>query len=379
MDKIMRGYWDCEYCGTQHIDGLVDVCPNCGKQKSADVRYYVDDTSTEVSDTELNAAGIIREECDGEHPDWVCPYCNQLNNYADDVCVACGGLKSESECNYQDFNEEPVQEEVKVSGKHAECKEGSEHSSNKLYRLLVMFMSVLILSTLVFSLIPYKEKQTVMGFSWSRTITVENLKTFNESDWYLPSRARLKRTSREFHYYQQVVDHYETKTRQKSRLVQDGYNISYTMRNNGNGTFTQKEHKTPKYKTEYYTETYQAPVYRNRPVYDTKYYYEIDRWVADREYPSSGNDKKPYWSATYVLKKKQRDSSRQEVYYVYYVSDSGKKTKVKARYGEWKNISKGDQYVVTTCRLGIVYDKRVMHQNEVVCLVDSVSLEGVLL
>lgn len=361
MDKIMRGYWDCKYCGTQHIDGLVDVCPNCGKQKSADVRYYVDDTSTEVSDTELNAAGIIREECDGEHPDWVCPYCNQLNNYADDVCVACGGLKSESECNYQDFNEEPTQEEVKVPGKHAECKEGSEHSSNKLYRLFVMFMSVLILSTLVFSLIPYREKQTVMGFSWSRTITVENLKTFNESDWYLPSRARLKRTSREFHYYQQVVDHYETKTRQKSRLVQDGYNISYTMRNNGNGTFTQKEHKTPKYKTEYYTETYQAPVYRNRPVYDTKYYYEIDRWVADMEYPSSGNDKKPYWSTTYVLKKKQRDSSRQEVYYVYYVSDSGKKTKVKVRYGEWKNISKGDQYVVTTCRLGIVYDKRVMH------------------
>lgn len=63
----------------------------------------------------------------------------------------------------------------------------------------------------------------------------------------------------------------------------------------------------------------------------------------------------------FYFKRFKRDRNRQEVYYVYYVSDNDKKTRVKTRYGEWKNISKGDQYVVTTCRLGIVYDKRVMH------------------
>lgn len=27
--RVIKGYWDCIYCGTKHIDGLIDVCPNC--------------------------------------------------------------------------------------------------------------------------------------------------------------------------------------------------------------------------------------------------------------------------------------------------------------------------------------------------------------
>ena len=33
MARIIRGYWDCQYCGKKSIDGLVDTCPGCGRRK----------------------------------------------------------------------------------------------------------------------------------------------------------------------------------------------------------------------------------------------------------------------------------------------------------------------------------------------------------
>ena len=49
---------------------------------------------------ELEEAGISRAECDGKHKDWVCSYCNQLNNWSDETCAACSAPKTESEFEY---------------------------------------------------------------------------------------------------------------------------------------------------------------------------------------------------------------------------------------------------------------------------------------
>lgn len=67
MARIIKGYWRCKYCGTEDIDGLVDRCPNCGKQKSEDVKYYLKDEKVEVTDEGLERAWISRAECNGEH------------------------------------------------------------------------------------------------------------------------------------------------------------------------------------------------------------------------------------------------------------------------------------------------------------------------
>ena len=104
MPRIVKGYWKCDYCGTYDIDGLIDTYPNCGKQKSHNVKYYMKTGIVEyVTPEQLNKAGIKESECDGNHKDWVCPYCEQLNNYSDTTCVACGGSKSESTSEYNDF------------------------------------------------------------------------------------------------------------------------------------------------------------------------------------------------------------------------------------------------------------------------------------
>ena len=103
-DKVVKGYWDCPYCSSKEIDGLVDFCPNCGVHKPKDVKYYLNGNVTTnttysksqvpdsdvLSEKELEKAGISKEECDGKHKEWVCDFCGSLNNWADNVCSSCG-------------------------------------------------------------------------------------------------------------------------------------------------------------------------------------------------------------------------------------------------------------------------------------------------
>ena len=60
------------------------------------------------------------------------------------------------------------------------------------------------------------------------------------------------------YYYESVLDHYESVEVQRSRQVYD--HDEYTYVDNGDGTYREVSH--PVYRTEYYTETEQRPVYR---------------------------------------------------------------------------------------------------------------------
>lgn len=407
-EEIIRAYWDCTFCGTRKIDGLKDVCPNCAKRKSAGTKCYIDDNPEDdvLTESELNAAGITAEECDGQHKEWACAYCGQFNNYADSFCNACGASKEEKTGEYGDFDEDGrLKDEVKdrtdnisaddfkdymfVSGKdngtddyirekmdllHS-ASEYKEETPQELFGLnseaqrnirreclleKIKYMAVPVvlmfglIFLLLFSLWPQKKVMTVTGFEWERNITVEEYKTLDESGWSLPADARLEKSQQEFYGYTQVLDHYETKTREKSRQVIDHYEDHTSYTDNGNGTYTKHTYQTPVYKTEYYTETYQDPVYRDEPVYKTKYYYEIDRWVGIEDYSSSGQNKEPYWNENYELATKQRDTARTEEYSIIYSGKDGE-LRYDAAYDEWMEIELGDEAVITTCRLGIVY------------------------
>ena len=246
--RIIRGYWSCKYCGTADIDGLVDVCPNCGKQKSADVKYYMKQgIAEEVTDTELQKAKIKKEECDGKHKDWICPYCNQLNNYADGVCVACGAEKSEAEFEYgetkmdksetktdvfentlsdetapkDDENDTLVDREdvnsneiVEKSPTNLRDRIMSKIRGNKnMLKISGIIAAVFAVIGLLFFLFqPITKSETVVGFSWERTITIEEERTVEESDWYVPSGGRVYDERQEIRSYKSVLDHYETRT-----------------------------------------------------------------------------------------------------------------------------------------------------------------------
>lgn len=373
-DKIVKGYWDCPYCSSREIDGLVDFCPNCGVHKPKDVKYYLKGNVTTnttysksqvpdsdvLSEKELEKAGISKEECDGKHKEWVCDFCGSLNNWADNVCSSCGSQKDESDTLYggeKKSGEEPKEPQ------HTENSPDKEPLSvwDKIKRSFVknrkaaaiVAVIVAVLSVMFF---PYKKVVTVKSFAWERNISLEEYKTVQESDWNVPAGGRVYDEKTEIKSYVSVVDHYETVWETKTREVFDHNETSTTYSDNGNGTFTEHTTTTPVYRTETYQESHEEPVYRQDPVYATKYYYDIDKWVdTGNDYPSSGKDHKPYWNEDYKpMADNIRDTDRSETYTV--KLDNGK-TQEKS-YSEWKNMKIGDTKEQTTCLVGIVYSEK---------------------
>ena len=358
-DRIVMGYWDCPYCGTNKIKGTLHDCPNCGRQRGKEVRFYMDASNKEyLSDHKVDGA------------DWYCDYCGALNKASLMVCENCASPREESKQDYFSFNKDrqnrrmtDVEASDKIrpkydsndaihkynndrekqtststsNEKHSSVSTSSERLSSfnsntnvwqnmnkyiNIKRVGIMLAIPLFILLLVLIFKPRTNVMTVTDVKWTNTITIEELKTFNEDDWSLPHGARLKYTRSEIREYESVIDHYETVT--KSRQVQDGGHYEYDYSDNGDGTFTEHSHFVPEYKTEYYEE--QEPVYRQEPIYATKYYYEIDRWVFGRNVVTSGSDKSPYWGDV-NLSNKERESNRNTKYTIIGTIKKNKKEK----------------------------------------------------
>ena len=357
------------------------MCPNCGDRKPPDIQYEFGEVDVEITDEELEAAGISKEECDGEHKEWICNYCDRTNNWGDLRCVGCDMPKSEAT---HEYGQTKIENSVKTTARNAKPASSVSSRGTGMTRAFVSpnilesnsqqrkrsgfdFGTIAIPLTIAFLLFlimfafwPIKEEVYVSGFEWERNIAIEELQTFKESGWSAPAGARVYDEKWEFRRYDQVIDHYETKQVRKSRTVQDGYTVSVSYRDNGNGTATRVENKTPKYKTEYYTETVKEPVYKKVEVWDTKYYYEIDRWVSVRESNASGTDKAPYWNTGYSLSDKERDTTKHESYEVLY--DNGDTETLP--FDEWMEVELGDGYVITKNRLGIIYSSKEVGANQ---------------
>ena len=152
-----------------------------------------------------------------------------------------------------------------------------------------------------------------------------------------------------------MLDHYEKKSRQVAEQVLDGYDKSY--RDLGNGQAEVVE--TPRYRTEYRTEYYDEPVYRQVPEYRTKYYYDIGRWKSIYSLDSSGSDHEPYWhrdadslpsSVSNPAYGNKRLGSRQEKYYAIIQDAKKREQKVEYSYADWMATQIGDKISYKTFR-----------------------------
>ena len=43
MGRLVEGVWDCPYCGTDRIRGLLHKCPHCGRQRDNTIKFYLAD------------------------------------------------------------------------------------------------------------------------------------------------------------------------------------------------------------------------------------------------------------------------------------------------------------------------------------------------
>lgn len=398
-------YWKCDKCGSM-LRGDLRNCPNCGAGIANDVKYlmpdnpevqeairsgsvYTRNNTKQFTDEKGNISDIVDEKDYKSGPNWLCPTCGVQNFSDKDTCVSCGASRSEKTYfssdtrpvkglkdadkmykdlhsdNLKNFRKEwNVEKEKRIPDRRIDSSYKKEEPieekisfSDKLSNIwnsffsfifdnwkasLITILSVFFIIFMVWLFWPVERTATVRSFRWDRSIAVDEFTECHESDWSLPSGATLEYTRREIHHYDHVLDHYETKTRQCSRQVQDGYDTSYRDLGNGQVEVVQ----TPRYKTEYYTETYQEAVYRDEPVYRTKYYYEIGRWKTSYYLTTDGNDKNPYWYETDLpttvnnpVYGDDKQGSRYQTYYVTLLNPDEELYEITVDYNTWNNLS----------------------------------------
>lgn len=387
--RRIEGYWTCDYCGTKGIGGLTKTCPNCGHPQSKGLKFDVNGGPKRYLDSET-------AKDYGKGADWVCAYCGSYNRYSDVTCRNCGAGKADADGDYfgrevkvtpkEDYNsehymsEEEQKAETEQQAEEKEVKQmqspwNEEEASDNFHRQsskwdydkldeeksngvksffssinwktalgifggAVAVVAVIMLLVSIFT--PKEYAAQVVDKSWNRSVTIQELRTLDESDWDVPYGGRVYDERQEIRDYDHVIDHYETVEKKVSREEFDYYDYEYY--DNGDGTFD--EEKIPVYKTVYDTEYEDVPVYKDVPIYDTKYYYEIDRWCYDRTETSSGKSTdKPYWPE-FELGYKEREAGKAEKYTVYF----GTKEKTYSKnfsYSEWKEYDIGQKCKIT--------------------------------
>ena len=348
----VEGYWDCQYCGRTEIRGRFKSCPSCGHGRDASVRFYTKEIDeahaitseefqrqtaeadknsrsssanyTTAQEVKSGASLFDRREGQGrgdesdshDATDWYCDYCDSYNPATVDVCRNCGATReSTSGVTYAQtmgqvartydahgnlVSERDLSTRTKPNT-HAKQTTGAakKKSPLRIIPLVILgILAVLLVSCVVSCIFPSTRKITVESFDWERNVAIEQLQTVDDSGWTLPQGARLDHKSEEIREYEQVLDHYETVPYEVSEEVLDHYETYTTTVDNGDGTFDVEEHQEPVYTTEYHTEYREEPVYVSVPIYDTKYYYQIEKWVHERDVPTSGKDHDPYWGET---------------------------------------------------------------------------------
>ncbi len=417
---VMEGAWNCSQCETKGIPAKKTACTLCGDPRNPSLdpeeKPYLPDNARVVTD-----ADELERASNG--PNWNCGYCGHANGATDHVCNEClrpldhddtvagvhtyvsgvaaegvtldkPGQLDEDHINavlagadkLQQLADGPIvmpsrtfdmSELPKNSASHerkvyeATSPVGSITSRLNPTTLIrvgigfVVAMAMIMIGWVTYTQFIRAEAVglTVTSLSWDRQIEVEEYRTLTMTDWTLPADGRVISQNREIRSYKEVLDHYETKTRQVPEQVKTGshqekYACGSTMTDKGNGYFETKttycDRTVDDYATKYHTEYYDSPVYRNDPVYGTKYTYQVDRWVTDHFVRESGRTN-PVWPEPDPEGDKQRvGDERRQTYSVVLTDPEGDRHKRTTNLASWKLLDEGEVVRAKQTRSGII-------------------------
>lgn len=330
MSGLREGRWVCTYCGAE-CRGRDESCAGlnggsgCGAARQPGVRFFLPGQSPYLIDPDL-----IADAHSGA--DWNCDHCGGANKGAISshpvtACAHCGQAREQADLANptRHFGPGAVPDTAgavrperpdRTARIHQDTKPTPNgRSSRGAARIGLIAAAVLGLLFLAWSVFfaSYPSRMEVTGLSWERTITVEVFRTIQQEGWDAPSDARIHARDRKVRSWREVLDRTETRTRMVSDRVQVGtetYGCGTT--DLGNGYFQDRTCTRPVYQTRMRIETYQEPVYRREPVYDTWLSWEVDRWVAARTERSSGTTPDRAWP-TPTLSPNERAGARTEV------------------------------------------------------------------
>lgn len=321
MGQMIEGRWDCSSCGKKMIQGRYKHCPGCGKGRGEDVKFYVADPND-----------VVAADVPEKGPDWMCEYCQSYAPDSAKYCPNCGAPRSGK--TYHEIQ----QEHAAAQTEQAQAQPIQRAAPRKRSLIPLLLLAAAAIFLLINAMTPRSADAKVTAKAWQREIAIQTYQWVDDSGWSLPQGAELKETSREIRDYERVLDHYETRSRQVPEQYVSGYSTEY--RDMGNGYF--ETYQVPQYSTRYRTEYYDEAVYRNEPIYDTRYYYQIQRWVPSRTVTASGEADTPYWPETALTADTERESDRSERYAIQCQSDKNTYT-TELPLSQWQSFNIGDR------------------------------------
>ncbi len=325
--------WDCHYCGTQKLLGKTHRhCPNCGAPQDPSWRYFPADSEKVAVENHVYVGA-----------DRVCPACQNPMSAAASHCSNCGcelagagEVKRRADQVGRSFSGETEADArrelaapgpgVAAAGVPAAAKKKTSKMAYALFGCLGCG-GLLGLVFLVFAAVSifWTEDVSVVatGHSWQREIEVEQYKAVKESSWCDSKPAAGYDITRK----KEVRSHDK---------IPDGETCSMRRVDNGDGTYSEKQHCTTRYRSE--------------PVYADKCYYTIDKWMLDHTEKASGSTvDSPAWPALKLAKTgqvlgAQREGKRAEKYIVHFKDDKGREHTCEYDQPKWSSIAVGTAF-----------------------------------
>lgn len=292
---IYVGRWDCPTCGTVGNIGPETRCPNCGSSRPEDVRFYLATEAEVVRDKKR-----IAEARSGA--DWRCGHCSSHNKADAEVCQTCGNphdqFSEDVGLERREYAPGEVPEATPQGPDTIEQYEESvvRHQAGRFRKLRpIVTVAVLGLIALVLSgFFPTGVDAQVTGFLWERSTEMEHYEAVAYEDWSVPSSAFDVNSFEAIHHYEKEYSHTETRYRDVREQVGTETYVCGKV-DMGNGYFQDRYCSRPVYTTR--SESYRHDVYRDVPVYATKYRYKLMQWVVKPAYTlrSEGEDHDPRW------------------------------------------------------------------------------------
>lgn len=341
---IREGRWDCPTCGTCGNRGRDVRCPGCGDPRPGGVRFYLPAGEGEVSD----ATRLAQARAGA---DWICEHCEASVRAGEGRCPGCGAERGGSGTQR---THEYGTDDVPRAGR--ERRRGAPQPPPPARRRRfrpgpVLFLAFLAL--VVWLNRPREVAATVEGKAWSRAVEVQRYRTLQEEGWSLPPEARQLRSYRAVQGHRRVLERHETRTREVSERVQVGTRTyACGQRDLGNGYFQDVTCTEPRYETRTRTERYQEPIYRQEPVYATKFDYEIERWLPDDTLQAAGDaSAEPVWPEVRAGPR-LREGARMETYTLRFVDAKGRVYSRETGLAEYGRHSAGDAVRLRVRRAG---------------------------
>lgn len=312
-EKVYEMQWDCKYCGTKKLLGKSQkFCPVCGAAQDPNTRYFPsDEERVAVQDNQFVGADLI------------CPACSAPNSGNAEHCTQCGTpldkakraqtVGKEEHKQGEKFAASPrrdlAKEKMDADLKRAKAADAAKARAKRRPFIIggVIAAVAVVIGVIAFLFSTHQASLAVTGHSWERDIRIEDYNQRSASDWRDQMHSGAYNTSC-------------SQKQRTTRQVADGQDCKTVREDKGDGSFSEHEECTTKY--------------RDEPVYDTYCSYNYDSWDYSRTVTAKGDavSPAPDWPAVTLKCEGQatygceRVQGKDEKYIVHFKESSGDKT-----------------------------------------------------